>query len=157
MKDIKLILLLALLTGGIVWSCEELPEDEQVIERFDVTGLDTVETETGMDYIVVEEGDGAIPEQGDTVSVHYTLYLQSGEVQRSTHSLGSPYTFVYGEADFIEGFQQGIDSMQVGDKFRLLIPYYLAYGESGSSSIPPYADLIYDIEMLDVIRGPEEK
>lgn len=110
-------------------------------------------TQSGLQYEVLEEGDGASPTEADSVQVHYEGKLIDGTVFDSSYERGQPVVFPLGGV--IAGFREGITQMQVGDKHRLFIPSDLGYGERGAgANIPPNATLIFEIELLDI--NPEE-
>ncbi|MEQ8845533.1 MAG: FKBP-type peptidyl-prolyl cis-trans isomerase [Phycisphaerales bacterium] len=97
----------------------------------------------------IEVGDGAECPHGATVKVHYRGTLEDGTQFDSSYDRGEPITFPLG--NLIQGWQIGIPGMKVGGKRRLEIPYSLGYGERGAPpSIPPRANLVFDIELLDV-------
>ena len=90
-------------------------------------------------------------EAGKTVKVHYSGYLADGKMFDSSIERGEPIEFPLGQGMVIPGWEEGIALMNVGDKLRLVIPYYLAYGEQGREPIiPAKADLTFDVELVDV-------
>ncbi|MDR2197250.1 MAG: FKBP-type peptidyl-prolyl cis-trans isomerase [Coriobacteriales bacterium] len=95
-------------------------------------------------------GTGDAAQIGDTVSVHYTGYLDDGTVFDSSYDRGEPFQLTIGAGTVIQGWEQGIPGMQVGGKRQLIIPPNLAYGESGQGSIPPNATLTFDVELVSI-------
>ncbi len=108
-----------------------------------------VQTESGLMYIVEKEGDGIHPEKGNKVTVHYSGYLTSGKKFDSSVDRNQPFSFDVGMRKVIGGWDEGIPLMSKGAKYKLIIPYWLGYGERGTGPIPPFADLIFDVELID--------
>jgi FKBP-type peptidyl-prolyl cis-trans isomerase len=99
----------------------------------------------------ITSGKGATPKRGETVTVHYTGWLTDGTKFDSSVDRDEPFTFVLGEGQVIQGWDQGVATMCVGDKARLTIPAELAYGAAGyPGAIPPNATLIFEVELLSV-------
>ncbi|HWQ90828.1 MAG TPA: FKBP-type peptidyl-prolyl cis-trans isomerase [Clostridia bacterium] len=96
-------------------------------------------------------GNGPAATKGSTVSVHYTGWLPDGTKFDSSVDRNEPFSFVLGAGHVIQGWDQGVATMKVGDKVRLTIPPELAYGEQGyPGAIPPRATLIFEVELLAV-------
>ena len=107
-------------------------------------------TESGLQYEVIEEGNGAMPIAGDDVTVHYTGTLIDGTVFDSSVERGAPATF--GVTQVIPGWVEALQMMKEGAKWRLFIPSNLAYGPNGAGGIiGPNATLIFDVELIKVI------
>lgn len=118
---------------------------------FDTKGRDTLTTLSGLKYIRLNETKGEQAVAGKNVSVHYTGYLLNGNVFDSSISRGQPISFPLGQGRVIKGWDEGIALLKVGEKARLIIPSALAYGERGAGGlIPPGADLIFDVELVEV-------
>jgi FKBP-type peptidyl-prolyl cis-trans isomerase FklB len=108
-----------------------------------------VTTASGLQYMVLKEGTGKSPKAADSVMCHYEGFLTDGTVFDSSVQRGTPATFPLGGV--IKGWTEGLQLMKEGGKTRFFIPYNLAYGEAGASgSIPPYATLIFDVELIEV-------
>lgn len=106
-------------------------------------------TESGLQYSVIKEGTGRSPKATDTVVCHYEGFLTNGTVFDSSIQRGEPAAFPLNAV--IAGWTEGLQLMKEGGKTRFFIPYNLAYGEAGAAgAIPPYAALIFDVELLEV-------
>ncbi|RKS85055.1 FKBP-type peptidyl-prolyl cis-trans isomerase FklB [Orbus hercynius] len=107
-------------------------------------------TESGLQYLVLKQGDGAIPTADSRVKVHYTGRLIDGTVFDSSEERGQPAEFPVNGV--IRGWVEALQLMPVGSKWRVYIPQELAYGAQGAgAAIPPYSALIFDVELLDII------
>lgn len=108
-------------------------------------------TESGLRYQFIQRGNGKKAENGKTVSVHYTGQLEDGKVFDSSYPRKKPIDFPLGQGNVIEGWDEGIALLHVGDKARFVIPAHLGYGSRGAGgAIPPNATLIFDVELMDV-------
>lgn len=106
-------------------------------------------TPSGLQYEVLREGEGAQPEAGDQVTVHYTGKLIDGTVFDSSEERGEPATF--GVTQVIPGWVEALQLMNVGSRWRLFIPSALAYGPQGAGGlIGPNQTLVFDVELLAI-------
>ena len=117
-------------------------------------------TTSGLEYEIMQEGAGINPKPGQFVTVHYTGWLNkdgqpSGQPFDSSHKRNQPFTFQIGVRQVIEGWDEGVMTMKIGEKRRLYIPAKLGYGARGAgSAIPGNADLIFDVDLIKVADRP---
>ncbi|MGD9993072.1 MAG: FKBP-type peptidyl-prolyl cis-trans isomerase [Salinivirgaceae bacterium] len=103
---------------------------------------------SGLYFIELEKGSGDRPEPGKSVTVHYEGTFVNGQVFDSSYKRNEPFTFRFGVGEVIQGWDEGLARMQVGGKYKLIIPSYLAYGEESVGPIPANSTLIFVIELL---------
>lgn len=114
------------------------------------TAKGVISTASGLQYMVLRQGNGARPRLTDKVRVHYQGQLLDGTIFDSSYQRGQPADFALGQV--IPGWTEGLALMPVGAKFRLWVPASIAYGERGSPpSIGPNSTLMFDVELLDVL------
>jgi len=113
-------------------------------------------TDSGLGIIDIETGTGETPQPGQTLVVHYTGWLsEDGTKFGSSLDTGTPLEFVFGAGKVIAGWDEGLTTMKVEGKRRLIIPADLAYGEQGRPPfIPANADLTFDVELLEIKESP---
>ncbi len=124
---------------------EENLAEEALIEETLIT------TDSGLQYVDITEGTGAMPQSGQRVTVHYTGTLEDGTKFDSSRDRGRPFTFQIGVGQVIKGWDEGVSTMRVGGQRKLVIPAELGYGSRGAGGvIPPNATLIFDVELLRI-------
>lgn len=127
---------------------EEKRKQKELLDQVSA-GYD--ETESGLRYKILQNGDGKQATKGAVVSVHYKGQLLDGTVFDSSYKRKQPIDFPLGVGQVISGWDEGIQLLKVGDKARLVIPSNLGYGARGAGGvIPPNATLIFDVELMDV-------
>ena len=110
-----------------------------------------VTTTSGLQYEIIKKGNGATPTANDKVRVHYHGTLIDGTVFDSSIDRGEPAEF--GVSQVIKGWTEALQLMPVGSKWKLYIPYDLAYGDKEvSEEIKPYSTLIFEVELLDIVK-----
>jgi peptidylprolyl isomerase len=117
-----------------------------------VSGSPTT-TPSGLQYWDIVVGTGATAVSGKGVQVHYSGFLSTGQKFDSSRDRGQPFVFQLGAGEVIKGWDEGVAGMKVGGRRQLRIPPGLAYGSSGAGgAIPPNATLIFDVELLGVVK-----
>jgi len=115
-------------------------------------------TPSGLQYADTGVGNGATPNEGQIVVVHFVGWLDDGTKFDSTRDRGKPFGFPLGSGQVIKGWDEGVRGMHVGGKRRLIVPPALGYGEKGVPPIvPPNAGLVFDVELVRVLDKPPDK
>ena len=104
-----------------------------------------------LQVIDLQVGKGKAAVKGALITTHYTGWLEDGSEFDSSHSRGKPFQCVIGTGRVIKGWDQGLMGMQVGGKRKLLVPAHLGYGERSMGKIPPNSNLLFEIELLEVL------
>ena len=138
---------LFIITGLLLFTIVTLP-----VQARAAAGAETeTVTASGLKYIDLKEGNGPSPKKGQSVLVHYTGWLENGTKFDSSVDRNEPFPFRIGEGQVIQGWDEGVLSMKMGGKRRLIIPPKLGYGARGAGGvIPPNATLIFEVELLDL-------
>jgi FKBP-type peptidyl-prolyl cis-trans isomerase len=155
-QDEALELVQAAFEKAVAKQSEELRVKEEAFLKENAQKEGIISNPSGLQYTVLVKGDGPKPSADNTVRVHYEGALTDGTVFDSSYHLEKgeeiPLDMV------IPGWAEGIQMMNVGSKYRIYIPSYLAYGERGAGQIiPPYSTLVFTIELLEIIQVIEEQ
>lgn len=133
----------------VSWQLTPLNSAAAIAAKF-AGGKKVNSTPSGLQYIDLVEGSGDSPKQGSRVTVHYTGTLVDGTKFDSSVDRNEPFEFQIGIGRVIRGWDEGVMTMKVGGKRKLIIPAELGYGSRGIGPIPPNATLIFDVELLSV-------
>ncbi|MEH2437878.1 MAG: FKBP-type peptidyl-prolyl cis-trans isomerase [Nostoc sp.] len=126
-------------------------ENNILIASNTMSDANAVTTPSGLKYVELKEGTGATPKSGQTVEVHYVGTLEDGTKFDSSRDRGQPFSFKIGVGQVIKGWDEGVSTIKVGGRRKLIIPSELGYGARGAGGvIPPNATLIFDVELLGV-------
>jgi len=128
----------------------ENDEKGQAFLESNKTKEGVVTLESGLQYKVIKEGDGAIPQATDKVLVHYTGKLIDGTVFQSSLERGEPVELQISQT--MAGWREAMSMMKTGSKWELYIPSELAYGPRGRETIPPGSTLIFEMELFDIVK-----
>lgn len=143
-RIVAIVVVLVLAAGAIFYLVKNRVGGGGGAEAHEIT------TPTGLKYTDLVIGTGAAPLKGQTVTVHYTGTLENGQEFDSSRRKGAPMVYKFGVQPMIAGWDEGVSTMKVGGRRKLVVPSKLGYGQQGRPGIPPNATLIFDLELLDV-------
>ncbi len=134
---------------------QETQESQEIKSDIpNMTQNTATESATELKIETLKNGQGQEAKNGNTVSVHYTGWLENGTKFDSSLDKGIPFSFVLGEGQVIKGWDMGVLGMKIGEKRKLVIPSELGYGKFGTPGgpIPPNATLIFEVELLKIVE-----
>lgn len=126
--------------------------DQEVLSYLIENKIDIKPNHSGLVYIPIENGQGDLPQLGDKVAFHYTGSYFSGEVFDSSYGKPYPLIIELGKGMIIKGLEEALLLMRKGDKAKVIVPFYLAYDDMENAPVPPYSNLIFELEMLDFTK-----
>jgi len=137
-----------------------LPDQVTYAPELGVAISEMERTESGLYYQVLTEGTGDPAVPGDSLGVSYTLWLVDGRKMDASadHTPPGPLKMKLGETPLIQGWVEAVTGMRLGEKKRVVMPYTLAYGSNGAGGaggIPPYATLVFEMEIAELVRASE--
>lgn len=158
MKRIK-ELLLAIMVISLL-ACEkqtfyspyaQLQEDINTIDKYlEDSSIVAIKSNTGLRYVIHDQGLGTIPQNGNIVKVHYVGTLLDGTQFDSSYDRGESFQYTHGVGQVIRGWDEGLKYIAETGKITLYVPSVLAYGSQGAGDIGPNENLIFDVELLSV-------
>jgi FKBP-type peptidyl-prolyl cis-trans isomerase len=140
-KSLILLVFLLFFVGGVFFLMTKNQEEAENGE---------LREEMDFRIEIMEEGVGSGVQEGETVTVHYVGMLENGKLFDTSLDRDRPFTFVLGEGQVIEGWEKGVLGMREKEKRRIFIPAHMGYGERGAGVIPPNANLIFEVELLEI-------
>ncbi len=149
----KLIVIMLLVAAVVIPACSQKEVKPAAGAKGAPVTANMVTTPTGLSYADLVVGNGPAPVPGKAVKVHYTGWLENGTKFDSSVDRGEPFVFTLGAGQVIPGWDEGVMTMKVGGKRKLVIPPQLGYGAAGAGgAVPPNATLIFEVELLDVVK-----
>jgi len=130
-----------------IFSCSS---SKDATKKDSSTDNEFITTPSGLKYKDIVIGNGPSPKEGQTCLVHYHGTLENGTVFDSSVDRGTPFEFKIGIGQVIKGWDEGVMTMKVGGKRKLIIPANLAYGNRNVGSIPANSTLIFEVELLNI-------
>lgn len=150
----KIIVALLLVAAVVIPACTQKETGPATgTKQAAPTEASVVRLPSGLAYVDLVVGNGPHPSPGKSVKVHYTGWLEDGTKFDSSVDRGTPFEFTIGVGQVIPGWDEGVMTMKVGGKRKLIVPSQLGYGAAGAGGvIPPNATLIFEVELLDVAK-----
>ncbi|AJE03729.1 FKBP-type peptidyl-prolyl cis-trans isomerase [Geobacter pickeringii] len=154
MRSVEKLLVLLLLVAAIaIAACSDREAKPTGSAKPGISTAAMTKTPSGLAYQDLVVGTGPEPTRGKPVKVHYTGWLENGTKFDSSVDRGEPFIFTIGAGEVIPGWDEGVMSMKVGGKRKLVVPPQLGYGAAGAGGvIPPNATLIFEVELIDVVK-----
>ena len=157
MKRLVIVCSFAIVTACVLVQCKNTKNKEHNnnIRAQENKNMVRKKTNSGLEYEILREGSGVKPKKGALVTVHYTGWIdENGKQGRqfdSSYNRNQPFQFYIGIGQVIQGWDEGVLDMEVGEKRRLYIPSHLGYGARGAGSvIPGNANLIFEVELISI-------
>lgn len=157
-REIKIVYLLnIILIIGILSSCsienystKKIAANNEIVSYVNDNGYSVLPDSLGLVYIPLKQGNGVFPKHGDIVAFHYRGYYLNGEIFDSSYGKSRPLIVQLGENQLIKGLEYSLLKMDKGSKAKVVIPFYLAYDDMVNAPVPPYSNLVFELEFIDI-------
>lgn len=154
---IKIQYFLIVLIIGILYSCsienystKKLAANNEIVSYVNDNGYSVVPDSLGLVFISQKQGNGVFPKDNDLVAFHYVGYYLDGEIFDSSYDKSRPLVVQLGENQLIKGLEYSLLKMDKGSKAKVVIPFYLAYDDMVNGPVPPYSNLVFELELIDI-------
>lgn len=154
---IKIQYFLIVLIIGILYSCsienystKKLAANNEIVSYVNDNGYSVVPDSLGLVFISQKQGNGVYPKDNDLVAFHYVGYYLDGEIFDSSYDKSRPLVVQLGENQLIKGLEYSLLKMDKGSKAKVVIPFYLAYDDMVNGPVPPYSNLVFELELIDI-------
>lgn len=135
------------------YSTKKTDADIFILEYIHDNELDVKPETSGLVLIPIAEGHGETPKAGDKVAFHYKGYYVNGELFDSSYEKSYPLVIELGKGQIIKGIEEALSKMNKSSKSKVIIPFYLAYRDLESAPVPPYSNLIFELELIDFMKS----
>lgn len=132
------------------YATRKISADNEISSYLSVNEMNSTKYSSGLIFIPISSGNGENAKSGDKVAFHYTGYYLNGDKFDSSYDKSYPLIVDLGNGQLIKGLEQALSMMNKGAKAKVIIPFYLAYDDMENGPVPPYSNLIFDIEILDI-------
>jgi FKBP-type peptidyl-prolyl cis-trans isomerase len=132
------------------YTTRKFSADSEIISYLNNNGYDVSPDSLGLVYIPLKQGNNIYPQYGDVVAFHYVGYYLNGEVFDSSYDKSRPLVIQLGDNQLIKGLEYSLLKMDKGAKSKVIIPFYLAYDNMENGPVPPYSNLVFELELIDI-------
>lgn len=132
------------------YSTKKFNANNEILSYLNDNGHIVVPDSLGLVYIPLKQGNGVFPKDNDVVAFHYVGYYLNGEVFDSSYDKSRPLIVQLGDNQLIKGLEYSLLKMDKGAKSKVIIPFYLAYDNMVNGPVPPYSNLIFELELIDI-------
>ena len=133
-----------------IYTTRKFSADSEIISYLNNNGYDVSPDSLGLVYIPLKQGNNVYPEKDDVVAFHYVGYYLNGDVFDSSYGKSRPLIVKLGDNQLIKGLEYSLLKMDKGSKSKVIIPFYMAYGNMENGPVPPYSNLIFELELIDI-------
>ena len=137
------------------YSTKKYDANQEILSYISNESIDVMPKASGLVFIPTDNGNGDNPKLGDKVAFHYKGYYMNGEVFDSSYDKAYPLIVHLGNNSVIKGLEEALLMMNKGAKAKVIIPFYLAYNDREYAPVPPYSNLIFELELIDFIHIAE--
>lgn len=131
------------------YATKKISADNEILLYIESNELNVTPNHSGLVFIQLADGNGAYPQDGDKVAFHYTGYFLDGKVFDSSYDKPYPLIVELGNSMMIKGLEESLKMMNKASKAKVIVPFYLAYGDMENAPVPPFSNLIFELELVD--------
>ena len=132
------------------YSTKKLAANNEILSYVNDRGYSVEPDSLGLVFIPIKQGNGVFPKDNDLVAFHYVGYYLNGEIFDSSYDKSRPLVVQLGENKLIKGLEYSLLKMDKGSKSTVIIPFYLAYDNMVNGPVPPYSNLVFELELIDI-------
>ena len=132
------------------YSTKKLAANNEILSYVNDRGYSVEPDSLVLAFIPIKQGNGVFPKDNDLVAFHYVGYYLNGEIFDSSYDKSRPLVVQLGENKLIKGLEYSLLKMDKGSKSTVIIPFYLAYDNMVNGPVPPYSNLVFELELIDI-------
>lgn len=152
---INIILIIGILSSCTIesYTAKKYKANDDILFYLNSNGYSELPDSLGLVYIPIKKGNNEFPCKNDIVAFHYVGYFLNGEVFDSSYDKLRPLIVHLGENQLIKGLEYSLLKMDKGAKAKVVLPFYLAYDDMQGAPVPPYSNLVFELELIDIDKN----